>query len=92
MCKLPIDFIKIDRTFIQGVPVDHDDMTVTETLLGVARQIDIKTFVAGVESRDQEAFLKINGCQFAQGFLYSKALSGEELEQFFLMQPIAPSS
>lgn len=81
--KLPIDIIKIDRTFIKGIPDDENDMTITETLINIAHQMGIKTFATGVETREQEAFLKINGCRYVQGFLYSTPLPNDKLPQLF---------
>ncbi len=81
--KLPIDIIKIDRTFIKGIPNDQNDMIITETLINIAHQMDLKTFATGVETREQEAFLKINGCRYVQGFLYSTPLPSEQLPQLF---------
>lgn len=81
--KLPIDIIKIDRTFIKGIPSDENDMIITETLINIAHQMDIKTFATGVETREQEAFLKINNCQYVQGYLYSNPLPSELLPQLF---------
>jgi len=81
--KLPIDIIKIDRTFIKGIPDDQNDMIITETLINIAHQMDIKTFATGVETREQEAFLKINGCRYVQGYLYSTPLPSEKLPQLF---------
>ena len=82
--KLPIDIIKIDRTFIKGIPDDENDMIITETLINIAHQMGIKTFATGVETREQEAFLKINGCRYVQGFLYSPPLPNDQLPQLFL--------
>jgi len=81
--QIPIDIIKIDRTFVKGIPQDESDMAITETLLVIANQMDLKTFATGVESVDQEAFLKINGCRYAQGYLYSAPLSFEQLPVLF---------
>lgn len=81
--KLPIDIIKIDRTFIKGIPEDENDMIITETLINIAHQMDLKTFATGVETREQEAFLKINGCRYVQGYLYSNPLPSELLPQLF---------
>ncbi|MFD2229879.1 EAL domain-containing protein [Alkalimarinus sediminis] len=81
--KLPIDTIKIDRTFIKGIPEDENDMIITETLINIAHKMNISTFATGVETRDQEAFLKINGCQYVQGYLYSNPLPSELLPQLF---------
>ncbi len=72
--QIPIDIIKIDRTFVNGIPDDENDMAITETLLAIASQMDLRTFATGVETREQEAFLKIHGCRYAQGYLYSPPL------------------
>ena len=81
--QIPIDIIKIDRTFVNGIPQDQNDMTITETLLTIATQMDLKTFATGVETKEQEAFLKINGCRYAQGYLYSAPLPYAKLTQLF---------
>jgi len=81
--QIPIDIIKIDKTFVSGIPHDESDMAITETLLAVANQMDLKTFATGVESPEQEAFLKINGCRYAQGFLYAAPIPFSQLPELF---------
>ncbi|WP_156494966.1 EAL domain-containing protein, partial [Oleiphilus sp. HI0128] len=65
--QIPADIIKVDRTFVNGIPRDESDMAITETLLAIASQMDLKTFATGIETKEQEAFLKINGCRYGQG-------------------------
>jgi len=79
--QIPIDIIKIDRSFVNGIPEDSSDMAIAETLLSVATQMDLKTFATGVETRKQEAFLKIHGCRYAQGYLYSPPLPFKQLKK-----------
>ena len=81
--SMPINMIKIDRTFVKGIPGDESDMAITETLLAIAAQMDLKTFAAGVETNEQEAFLKINGCKYAQGYLYTPPLPFKALPDLF---------
>lgn len=81
--QIPIDIIKIDRTFVNGIPEDENDMAITETLLTIASQMDLKTFATGVETKQQEAFLKINGCRYAQGYLYSAPIPFNKLPKLF---------
>ncbi len=81
--RIPVNMIKIDRTFVKGIPHDESDMAITETLLAIAGQMDLKTFAAGVETLEQEAFLKINGCRYAQGFLYTPPLPFQALAELF---------
>ena len=81
--SIPINMIKIDRTFVKGIPDEESDMAITETLLAIAAQMDLKTFAAGVETIEQEAFLKINGCRYAQGYLYTPPLPFKSLPELF---------
>ena len=81
--RIPVNMIKIDRTFVKGIPNDESDMAITETLLAIAGQMDLKTFAAGVETAEQEAFLKINGCRYAQGYLYTPPLPFKALAELF---------
>ena len=81
--QIPIDIIKIDKTFVSGIPNDESDMAITETLLAIANQMDLKTFATGVETLEQEAFLKINGCRYAQGFLYAAPIPFSQLPELF---------
>ena len=81
--QIPIDIIKIDRTFVNGIPNDESDMAITETLLAITDQMDLKSFATGVETKEQEAFLKINGCRYAQGYLYSQPVPLTQLPALF---------
>lgn len=85
--QIPVDIIKIDRTFVSGIVDDENDRAITETLLAIASQMDLRSFATGVETPEQEAFLKINGCRYAQGYLYSAPLPLEKLGE--LQQSIA---
>ena len=81
--SIPINMIKIDRTFVKGIPNEESDMAITETLLAIAGQMNLKTFAAGVETAEQEAFLKINGCRYAQGYFYTPPLPFKSLPELF---------
>ena len=81
--QIPIDIIKIDRTFVKGIPNDESDMAITETLLAICDQMSLKSFATGVETQEQEAFLKINGCRYAQGYLYAEPVPFTQLASLF---------
>ncbi len=80
--QLPIDMVKIDRTFVDGIPDDENDIAICETLLAIASQMDLRTFATGVETKEQEAFMKINGCRYVQGYRYAEPLSVWALQSF----------
>lgn len=70
--RLPVDILKIDRSFVKGLPDDDDDATLVTTIMSLGLSLGLNIVAEGVETKDQEAFLKHYGCQQVQGYLYSK--------------------
>ncbi|WP_275288529.1 sensor domain-containing protein [Halomonas elongata] len=70
--RLPIDVVKIDRTFIVDVPGDRDDETLLEAIVGMARSLNYRVVAEGVESEEQRVFLETLGCDELQGFLLGR--------------------
>ena len=78
---LPIDAIKIDRTFLaQALAEDHDEPLV-DAMLTIGRSLDLAVVAEGVESEFQLRYVRSRGCDFAQGFLFSPPLPIEEIER-----------
>lgn len=73
--ELPIDIIKVDRSFVKNCLKEKKDRMIVETVLAISKQMGVKTYASGVETPAQEAFLQQRGCHYAQGFLYSEALA-----------------
>ncbi len=80
---LPIDTLKIDRSFIKGIPSDKDNKAITQAIIVLANQFNIKTIAEGVETKQQLTFLKEIDCQMIQVFFYYKPLSTEQFEAEF---------
>jgi len=80
--RLPIDVVKIDRSFTSGVPDDTHDVAIVEAVLGLARRYGFDTIAEGVESARQAAYLNEAGCSIAQGFLYSPPLPKDAFDEF----------
>lgn len=76
---LPIDILKIDRQFINELPDNPDDVAIAEAIIGMSNTLNLEIVAEGVETQSQLDFLKKHGCQFAQGFLFSKPLPANEL-------------
>ena len=72
--KLDIDVLKIDRTFVQDLPDDENDKAIVAAIIAMAHELKLTVVAEGIESLDQEAFLKQQGCEMGQGYLYSKPL------------------
>ncbi|MGL5556747.1 MAG: putative bifunctional diguanylate cyclase/phosphodiesterase, partial [Aeromonas veronii] len=80
--RLPADELKIDRSFIQDIPKDGDNMAIVEAVIAMARHMGFNVTAEGVESRQQLEFLKAQGCSFYQGYLASKPLPVPYLEKY----------
>jgi EAL domain-containing protein (putative c-di-GMP-specific phosphodiesterase class I) len=88
--RLPIDCVKIDASFIRGIPVDASDVAITETILAMARSLGLKVVAEGVETLDQVRFLERRRCDEMQGYYFSKPLPAEELTAYLEEQGAPP--
>ncbi len=84
--EFPVDIVKIDREFITGIPDNEDDCTIVDAIAGLTRGLKLSLLAEGVENERQLDVLKSIGCQYAQGYYWSKALPGNEYEQFYMNQ------
>ncbi len=78
---LPIDYLKIDTSFIKKIGKDKDYEAIIKTIISIAKIFKLETIAEGVETEEQLLFLKENGCNYAQGFLFSKPLPFEEFRK-----------
>ncbi|NML62178.1 EAL domain-containing protein [Massilia sp. RP-1-19] len=76
---LPVDCVKIDRSFIKDIPNEVDDMAITAGIIGLAHCLRLEVVAEGIETADQLEFLKENRCDEIQGFFFSKPLPGAEV-------------
>ena len=76
--RLPIQRIKIDRSFVQGIPGDRDDTAIAEAVIAMANTMDLEVVAEGVETEEQLIFLSLHGCSEAQGYHFSKPFPAEE--------------
>jgi EAL domain-containing protein (putative c-di-GMP-specific phosphodiesterase class I) len=74
---LPVDLLKIDRSFIRGVDVDHDLQRLVRAMVGLAENLAITPLAVGVETEEEAAFLRELGVPLAQGFLFSPPVPAE---------------
>ncbi len=72
--RFPIDKLKIDRSFVQGLPSDESDASIVRAILQMAQALGIRVIAEGVETEGQRAFLQHAGCGQFQGFLFAPAL------------------
>lgn len=86
--QFPVDLIKIDRSFISDIERDADDAAIVRAVVNLGHSLGIRTVAEGVETNSQAAFLRMNGCDYAQGFLFSKALPASRVP--WLLRSWAP--
>ena len=79
--RFPIDKLKIDRSFITGLPQDDSDAGIVHAILQMARALGMKVIAEGVETEAQRQFLRDAGCDEFQGFLFAPALDALSFEQ-----------
>ncbi len=79
--EMPVDELKIDRTFVNYLGKEESDELMITTILSMAKIFNLKVVAEGVETEEQFKFLWENGCDIFQGFYFSKALSKEAFEE-----------
>ena len=78
--RLPLDELKIDKSFVDGLGQDKEDEAIACAVLGLAKALSLETVAEGVETDCQLAWLKQQGCDFAQGYLLARPLEVEAFE------------
>jgi diguanylate cyclase (GGDEF)-like protein len=75
--RFRFDVLKIDRSFVAGLPDDADDVSLVKAILAMARGLDLKVVAEGVENHEQLSFLTLQGCDLAQGYLLARPMNDE---------------
>jgi len=81
---LPARTLKIDRTFVQGVPHNADDARILRAMIVFGKSLNLKIVVEGIETKEQAKFCRDYGADLLQGYLFSKPVNSEKIEELFL--------
>ena len=80
--SLPLDKIKIDKSFVQDLQDDDDDATIVRAIIQLGKSLGMQVIAEGVETAEQEAYIISEGCHEGQGYHYSKPLQARELTAY----------
>ena len=83
LARLPIDYLKIDRSFVNKIVDRSDDLEIASAIISMANSLSLKTIAEGVETQEQADLLKALGCHQMQGYLFSKPLPAEKVVELF---------
>jgi len=77
--RFPLNTLKIDQSFIRDITTNNDDLKITIAIIGLGQNLGLKVLAEGVETKEQVEILRSNGCDYIQGYYYSRPLPAHEL-------------
>ena len=83
--KFPIDMLKIDRAFVRDITNNKEDRLIVQSVIALAKSLDLKVLAEGVETREQEDVLREEGCDYVQGFYIGRPIKSEDFEKEFML-------
>jgi len=78
--RLPLDILKIDQSFIRGIPENNEDVAIVRSIIALAKSMGMRVIAEGVETLEQKEFLVENGCHHIQGYFYSRPINVGEMD------------
>lgn len=82
--KLPVNMVKIDRAFIDGLPDDQEDVAITNAILNMSEALHLAVVAEGIETQAQMDYLHAQQCDYAQGYYLAKPMPADQFEVFLL--------
>ncbi|QOR61058.1 EAL domain-containing protein [Sulfurovum sp. ST-21] len=79
--RFPIDTLKIDQSFINGIPDNMENAAIIQAVIALAKTLNLDVIAEGVETEEQKTFLMNNGCHSIQGYLYARPMPSDKMEK-----------
>ncbi|MDH4944621.1 EAL domain-containing protein [Sulfurimonas sp. C5] len=80
--RLPVNKLKIDKAFVDGLPHDEEDIAISKAIIALAKTLNLKLVAEGVETKEQQEFMLANGCDVIQGYYYSKPIDSNNMQEY----------
>ena len=87
--RFPVDTLKIDRSFVRDLPQDSEDKAIADAIIGLGRALGLRIIAEGVETAEQESFLRDHSCDEMQGYLFSRAIPAEQIADLFRLPDVS---
>jgi EAL domain-containing protein (putative c-di-GMP-specific phosphodiesterase class I) len=84
MKRFPIDTIKIDRSFVRDLAENEEDRAIATAIISMGKALSLTVVAEGVETAEQDTFLREGNCDELQGYLFSKPVPADEIPQLLL--------
>ena len=91
MKQFPIDTIKIDRSFVRDLPNDSEDQAIAQAIISMGKALGMTVIAEGVETVEQQTFLRNHACDEMQGYLFSKPLPPRQMADMLRAEPLLAS-
>jgi diguanylate cyclase (GGDEF)-like protein/PAS domain S-box-containing protein len=85
--RFPVDILKIDRSFVEGITADSGDATLAEAVVQLGRTLRLQTVAEGIETADQWSTLRALGCEYGQGYLFARPVAAAEIVPLIRASP-----
>jgi EAL domain-containing protein (putative c-di-GMP-specific phosphodiesterase class I) len=90
--SFPIARLKIDQSFVRDLPNNENDKAIATAVISLGHKLNLKVIAEGVETEEQQTFLRENGCDEIQGHFFSKAVSAEEISRLLRTSGVSEPS
>jgi EAL domain-containing protein (putative c-di-GMP-specific phosphodiesterase class I) len=89
---LPLDNLKLDQSFVRGLPLDGDDLAICTAVIAMGQALGLKVIAEGVETKEQLAVLQTLGCDVLQGYLFARPMPADQFLEFALRHSGNPAT